>query len=146
MAVNTAEITTVYNSMVADIKGTLDAEFDAKRIDSDLYAKALITILQQTMQLATSTVQQQPQVDAQVAKSTADTTFVGIQGTELTNSVTYNNKIKALDSYGDTIGTMGAGGLVISSDMWTTLFDMIFGLNPDATIPVDTEITKPPVA
>lgn len=139
MAVDTVAITTLYNAMIADMKVTLDAEYDADRINSDLYAKALVSIMQQTLQLATSTVQQQPSIDAQLDKTIADTSFVGTQETELTNSVTYNNKIKALDAYGDMIGTMGAGSLVISTEMWTTLFEMIAGLNSDMGIaPTDT--------
>ena len=135
MGVATAEITALYNAMIADHKVILDAEFDDDKIDSDLYAKALLSLMQQTMQLATSTVQQQPKIDADVA-------FTTTQDTELTNSVLFNNKIKALDSYGDMIGTMGAGSLVISTDMWTTLFAMINDLNTAGSIPSSTTVTK----
>ena len=64
------------------------------------------------------------------------------QKTQLISSVTYNNKIKALDAYGDMIGTMGAGSLVISTDMWTTLFQMINDLNSSASIPTSTTVSK----
>lgn len=142
MAVNTTEIMTVYDTMIAKIKSTLDAEFDANRLTSDLYAKALISAMQQTLQLATSTVQQQPVLDAQVSKTNADTAFTTTQDTELTNSVTYNNKIKALDSYSDMIGTMGAGSLTISTDMWSTYFSMVNDLNTAGSIPASTTISK----
>lgn len=142
MAVDQAAILSLYGAMISEMKTTLDAEFDANRLTSDLYAKALISLMQQTMALATSTVQQQPVLDAQIAKTEADTAFVGTQEEELTNSVTYNNKIKALDAYGDMIGTMGAGSLTISSDMWTTFFNMVYDLNTAGNVPSSTTITK----
>ena len=142
MAVDTASIETVYNAMIGDHKAILDAEYDAKRINNDLYAKALISLMQNTMQLAATQVQQQPVIDAQVAKTNADTSFVGTQETELSASVGYNNKIKALDAYGDMIGTMGAGSLNISTDMWTTFFNMVYGLNTDGAVPTDKTVTK----
>jgi len=142
MAVDSAAITTLYNTYMTDHKAILDAEFDSKRMQSDMYAKALISMMQASMQLATTTVQQQPVLDNQVLKTIADTAFVETQNTELSNSVTYNNKIKALDSYSDMIGTMGAGSLVISTDMFTTFFEMVAGLNADASTPADTTVTK----
>jgi len=143
MAVNTVEIEALYDSMMAKHSEQLNAQFDAERISSDLYAKAFVSLMQQTMQLATTTTQQQPVLEAQVEKTIADTAFVGTQETELSNSVTYNNKIKALDAYGDMIGTMGAGSLVISTEMWTALFNMIGALNTDmGSNPTDTTITK----
>ena len=143
MAVNTTEINAVYDSLIAKMKTTLDTEYDNERIKGDMYAKALLSLMQSTMQLSATTVQQQPVLDAQVLKTNADTSFVGTQETELVNSVTYNNKIKALDAYGDMIGTMGAGSLVISTDMFTSFFNMVGGLNSDmGTNPADTTITK----
>jgi len=142
MAVNTVETLSVYNSMIAEMKVTLDAEFDANRLNDDLYAKALVSLIQQTMQLAATTVQQQPMIDAQVLKTDADTAFTSTQDTELVRSVGFNNQIKALDSYSDMIGTMGAGSLNISTDMWSTLFAMINDLNSAGTIPADTTVVK----
>ncbi|MDT8337578.1 MAG: hypothetical protein RQ763_00120 [Sulfurimonas sp.] len=81
-------------------------------------------------------------LDKQALKLIVDTLFVEKQTLELGRSVEFNNNIKALDSYADMVGTMGAGGLVISSDMWTTLFAMINALNTNATVPTSTTITK----
>jgi hypothetical protein len=143
MAVSTIEIEALYDSLMAKHIAKLDAQFDAERINSDMYAKVFASLMQPTMQLATSTVQQQPVLDAQVAKTEADTSFVGTQETELSASVIFNNKIKALDSYSDMIGTMGAGSLVISEDMFTAFFNMVGALNGDmGANPVDTVITK----
>ena len=141
--VDDVEITSLYDSLMTKHITRLDAQFDAERINSDMYAKVFASLMQPTMQLATSTVQQQPVLDAQVAKTEADTSFVGTQETELSASVIFNNKIKALDSYSDMIGTMGAGSLVISENMFTAFFNMVGALNGDmGTNPVDTVIVK----
>ena len=141
--VDDVEITSLYDSLMTKHITRLDAQFDAERINSDMYAKVFASLMQPTMQLATSTVQQQPVLDAQVAKTEADTSFVGTQETELSASVTFNNKIKALDSYSDMIGTMGAGSLVISEDMFTAFFNMVGALNGDmGANPADTVIIK----
>lgn len=142
MAVDTVSTLALYNSFVSEHKTILDAEYDSERINKDFYGKALVALLQHSMQLATTTTQQQPMIDAQVAKTNADTSFVGTQETELSNSVLFNNKIKALDSYGDMIGTMGAGSLVISTDMWTAFFNMVNDLNSSSGIPTSTTISK----
>ena len=143
MAVDTDAILVVYDALIGRMITTLDEQFDNERLDGPLYAKALISVMQQTMQLSTSTTQQQPVLDAQVLKTEADTSFVGTQETELSASVIFNNKIKALDSYSDMIGTMGAGSLTISTDMFTAFFNMVGDLNSSmGTNPTDTTINK----
>ena len=143
MAVATTEILALYDSLIAKHVAQLDAKYAADSIDSEMYAKIFASLLQPTMQLATQTVQQQPVLDAQVLKTQADTEFVGTQETELSNSVTFNNKIKALDSYGDMIGTMGAGSLIISTDMWTAFFNMVGDLNSSmGANPTSTTVSK----
>ena len=144
MAVDTVEIGTVFSSMMGNINTELNTLYTNKVIDAEIYAKVISSLTQSIMQLATQTVQQQPQVDATVEKLIADKLFTQTQEIELSSSVIFNNKIKALDSYADMIGTMGAGSLVISSDMWTTFFEMISGLNSDASTPSSTTISKEP--
>jgi len=140
--VDTVEIDRVFEAFMATEKDTLDIYFEASEVPSELYSKVLASAISTTMQLAVQTVQQQPILDGQVAKTEADTGFVGTQELELGNSVIYNNKIKALDAYSDAIGTMGAGSLVISEDMWTKYFNMVQELNDAGTIPAGTTITK----
>lgn len=142
MAVNTTEIDTVFTSMMGSVKNRLDVYYDETIIDSEVYAKVLAGIMQSTLQLATQTVQQQPVLDSQVDKTAADTAFVDTQKAELTASVGFNNKIKALDSYSDMIGTMGAGSLVVSSDMWSKYFSMVQDLNNAGSLPTNTVIDK----
>jgi hypothetical protein len=67
--------------------------------------------------------------------------YVDEQRTQLINSVVYNNKIKALDSMSDTYGTFGAGGLTLSTDMWTTYFSLVHDLS-SAPVPTSTTVTK----
>jgi hypothetical protein len=142
LVVDTVEIDRVFEAFMATEKETLDIYFEASEISSELYSKVLAAAIGTTMQLAVQTAQQQPILDGQVAKTTADTKFVGKQALELGNSVIYNNQIKALDAYSDAIGTMGAGSLVISEDMWTKYFDMVQDLNDAGSVPVSTTITK----
>ena len=77
--------------------------------------------------------EQEELLQKQIAKLVADTSFVTAQEEELRASVIFNNKIKALDSMGEMIGTMGAGGLVISTDMWSFYFLMIRELKSSKT-------------
>ena len=56
-------------------------------------------------------------------------------------TVGYNNKIKALDALSDTYGTFGAGGLTLSSDMWTTYFSIVSNL-AGVTPPTSTSVSK----
>ena len=81
------------------------------------------------------------QMQSQVDKIVADTSFTNTQEIELVKSVDYNNKIKALDSYSDMIGTIGAGSLKIDPSMWETYFNMVNGLNSDGTIPSSPDVT-----
>jgi hypothetical protein len=140
--VDTAEIGRVFETFMATEKDILDIYFEASEVSSELYSKVLASAIGTTIQLAVQAVQQQPILDGQVAKTEADTKFVGKQELELGNSVIFNNKIKALDAYSDAIGTMGAGSLVISADMWTKYFDMVQELNDAGTVPAGTTITK----
>lgn len=64
-------------------------------------------------------------IDGQVAKMTEDKLYVIAQKTSMLEQVTHNKIIKAMDSMGDMIGTLGAGGLVPNS----TMFGVYFRLN-----------------
>ena len=77
----------------------------------------------------------------QANKVGADTSYVAEQEQQLINSVTFNNKIKALGSMADTYGTFGAGGLTLSTDMWTTYYSVIEDLS-GAAVPTTTTVTK----
>lgn len=83
--------------------------------------------------------------DAQVSKMAADTLFVTAQENELKKSVIFNNKLKALQNYSDTLGNMGIGGFVIDVNKWKYYFEMIVDIydsNETAfSKPADTDAT-----
>jgi len=64
-------------------------------------------------------------IDGQVSKLTEDKLYVIAQKTSMLEQVGHNKIIKAMDSMGDMIGTLGAGGLVPNS----TMFGVYFRLN-----------------
>ncbi|MDQ7067740.1 MAG: hypothetical protein Q9M40_07095 [Sulfurimonas sp.] len=80
----------------------------------------------------------------QQAKVHADTLFTDEQRLQLGISVTYNNRLKVFQDYGDTLGNIGLGGFVIPSSMWTTYFNMADDIYVNyGAIPVAKNITYP---
>ena len=140
--VDTVEVDRVFDAMITSVSDSLDTLYGADKLDAELYSKVLASMMQSTLDLATKSAQQQPTLDAQLLKTEADTSFVKTQQNELSKSVGYNNKIKALDAYSDLIGTMGAGGLTISKNMWSTEFDMIADLNTSGTFTGTPVVSK----
>ena len=61
-------------------------------------------------------------LDSQIAKVDADTAYVETQEEKLIEQVEHNKYIKAMDSMGDMIGTVGAGGLKPTATMWEVYF------------------------
>ena len=61
-------------------------------------------------------------IDGQIAKMTEDKLYVIAQKTSMIEQVSHNKIIKAMDSMGDMIGTLGAGGLIINSAMFGVYF------------------------
>lgn len=80
-------------------------------------------------------------IDGQIAKMTEDKLYVIAQKESMLEQVQHNKIIKAMDSMGDMIGTLGAGGLVPNSAM----FGVYFRLNKlltNETEPGNYTITK----
>lgn len=76
-------------------------------------------------------------------KATKEAEYIGEQKTQLTASVGYNNTIKALDSYSSTLGTIGAGGLGVTTAMWSVYYGMIESLtNQTAPAANDIDVVK----
>jgi len=101
---------------------TKQAESEAKKaldiVSSTSVRDAQSTkdLLVKAEQIAMSKVQQE--------KVKADGSFVSTQETQLKYSVIYNNRLKTLKNYSDTLSNIGLGGFVIPSSMWSTYFDM----------------------
>lgn len=80
-------------------------------------------------------------LDKQVAKLTEDILYIVAQKTSMLEQVQHNKIIKAMDSMGDMIGTLGAGGLVPGAAM----FEVYFKLNKSLTnaeLPTNYTVTK----
>ena len=80
----------------------------------------------------------------QATKLTADTALVGAQEDAITQQVIDNRKIKVFDTLGETYGTVGAGGLTVSADMWSKFFTLGADLAATSgfTIPASTTVSK----
>jgi len=77
-----------------------------------------------TKTLATTGVAKSTQELTQ-EKLNADVNFVKEQEKQLGYSVIYNNRIKAMQDYSDTLGNLGVGGFVITTDMWKIYKNML---------------------
>jgi len=159
MAVDTAQIGTVYDSLETKIKATLDEQWNSGRLTGSDYAMVLSQTLNNVLSLAVRTVQSQPMLDEQLqlaqdthaskvalAQNQADKVLADKQLTDaqkdgITQQVIDNRKIKALNSLANTYGTFGAGGLTMSTDMWTTYFSIVADL-AGATAPTSTTVSR----
>lgn len=80
-------------------------------------------------------------LDKQIEKLTEDILYIVAQKTSMLEQVGHNKIIKAMDSMGDMIGTLGAGGLVPGAAM----FEVYFELNKSLTnskLPTNYTVTK----
>jgi len=67
MAVDIAQIGTVYDSLETKIKATLDEQWNSGRLTGSDYATVLSSTLNNALSLAVKTVQEQPSIDAQTS-------------------------------------------------------------------------------
>lgn len=114
------------------------AELRADGLSEDVLKK------QEDYEVQTGANVRQAKIDTALAqrdKVENEALYIAEQKTQLTASVGYNNKIKALDSLADTYGTFGAGGLTMSSDMWSTYFSIVSDLS-GASTPSSTTVTE----
>ena len=75
-------------------------------------------------------------LNEQIAKVAADTAYVETQEDKLIEQVEHNKIIKAMDSMGDMIGTVGAGGLKPTASMWSVYFNLnqqLSGITPPSS-------------
>jgi hypothetical protein len=113
----------------------------ARELAADTQA---VDVARRALELDVADATQQYKIDQQAAqlnKTQAETSYIEEQETQLVASVGFNNKIKAIDTMGDTFGTFGAGGLTVSANMWSTYFGLINDLT-GATVPASTTVTK----
>lgn len=67
----------------------------------------------------------------QALKIEADKDYVNTQNEQLPRSVRFNNRIKAVDSMSDMMGTFGAGGLTFDDTQWTFYYNQLASLITD---------------
>ena len=61
---------------------------------------------------------------SQATKAANDAGYVATQDTALREQVVDNRRVKTLDSLSDTYGTAMAGGLKVTTEMWTAYFEI----------------------
>ena len=141
--VKTAQITSITkDNLIKDKQvAKLDEEIDLLE-SQDLELKESILDRQQKRPVEIANLTKQGTlIDGQVSKLIEDTLYVIAQKTSMLQQVEHNKIIKAMDSMGDMIGTIGAGGLVPSASM----FGVYFSLNQqltNVTAPTSYSITK----
>lgn len=85
--------------------------------------------------------------EAQLEKEEAETALIKEQNLQLGYSVTYNNRLKATENYGNTLGQLGMGGLNVSAGMWTVYFNMLNDVYTNyGNVPVAKTISVPAAA
>lgn len=85
--------------------------------------------------------------EVQIEKAIADMEFVKEQKLQLGYSVTYNNRLKVAENYGDMLGNLGLGGLNVSSGMWGVYFNMLNDVYTNyGEVPVNKTISVPAAA
>jgi|SRR3990167_2331900 len=85
--------------------------------------------------------------EAQLEKEEAETALIKEQNLQLGYSVTYNNRLKATENYGNTLGQLGMGGLNVSAGMWGVYFSMLNDVYTNyGSVPVAKTISVPAAA
>lgn len=101
-----------------------------------------VSISDNELAVSTGTVPHKISISGhQATKAGYEADYVNSQREALEQQVIDNRKIKALDSLAQTYGTFGAGGLTLSSSMWSTYFNIAADLS-GATVPSTTTVTK----
>ncbi len=108
---------------------------DGKKVDTDNYTDDTITVddkeyilFNDYKRIQSKTINKGngiSSVELAMYKVIEDTNFIATQSKELSASVIYNNKVKALNSLSELFGTLGAGGMIINDTGWTTIFDLV---------------------
>lgn len=121
------EYARVYASLFQTAMGQA-FQFAASKRQRELAADAAaVELAKKEEELAVAEATRQTKIDTikqQLLKLVADTGYVDEQRTQLIASVKFNNKIKTLDTIGQTYGTFGAGGINMSAEMWKVFFDL----------------------
>lgn len=102
----------------------LDAEIDVTTAQEEELRESILDRQTRRPLEAANLTKQGNLLDKQVAKLEEDKNYVVSQRTSMLEQVQHNKIIKSMDSMGDMIGTLGAGGLVPNPTMFEVYFDM----------------------
>ncbi len=119
----------------------MDKKIDIATAQEDELRESILDRQQKRPAEVANLTKQGQLLDKQVAKLTEDILYIAAQKTSMVEQVQHNKIIKAMDSMGDMIGTLGAGGLVPGAAM----FEVYFKLNKSLTnaeLPTNYTVTK----
>lgn len=122
--VKTAQITSITKDNLIKDKQVekLDEEIDLLEAQESELRESILDRQQKRPVEVANLTKQGDLIDGQVGKIIEDKLYVTAQKTSMLEQVEHNKIIKAMDSMGDMIGTIGAGGLVPSSAMFGVYF------------------------
>ncbi|MDX1809721.1 MAG: hypothetical protein R3331_09295 [Sulfurospirillaceae bacterium] len=133
MAVDTAAIGTVYDALIAKVKGTLDDQFSSGKLKGTDYANVLASGLNATIQASIKAVQDQPIQDAQVdminaqADTEASRKLLVERQTEAFDD---NLRVEEAKTLTNVTGMFGAGGTALPTDLLSKMFTAVAAITP----------------
>lgn len=158
MAVDTAGMSAVYDSLVKKLQGTLDTEFEKNRISGAEYAQVLSSGIVAVLEMSVQSVQNQEKLDAEItsmgiadeinqAKAEKDNLLKDAQKAlidkqvlteeekkELTirQKAAYDDKlrIEEANALANVTGMFGAGGTALPEGLETAMLDAIAAVTP----------------
>ena len=99
MAVDSVGISNLYDVLVGKLQATLTEEYDAGRLRNDQYAQVISNALVSAIQTSVQAVQNQPNIDTQIALSTKQ----GLQVDAQTATIASEKAIKEAQSAKDLL-------------------------------------------
>lgn len=135
------DIATAQGQLLDKQVAKLDVEIDIAIAQEDELRESILDRQQKRPVEVANLTKQGQLLDKQVAKLEEDILYIVAQKTSMLEQVGHNKIIKAMDSMGDMIGTLGAGGLVPGAAM----FEVYFELNKSLTnskLPTNYTVTK----
>lgn len=146
-AASIAEVSIAQAQSVADLTikskqaNELDAKADLITEQKNEVVESILDRKQKRAPEITILNKQASLIDEQINKLKKDIDYINSQKTSMIEQVADNRKIKAMDSIGDMIATLGNGGLVPSTAMFGTYFGLSTSLTGQAA-PGDYTVTK----
>ena len=127
--------------IMAEQKNNVAKDTDTKQAQINMLVQQLSEATEKQPCNVANVRKQGVLLDKQATKLDADTGLVNTQAQAIEEQVIDNRRIKMIQVMGDTYGTVGAGGLTVSADMWTTFFTKLNDLDT-ISIPASKAVTK----